>query len=190
VSSSFRGHPKRSSFPSVSRPEPSPRRGGRGGLVTGHVRSPPVSRQNELVHPTLYKPSSAGINHENKSRFGVGNRVELADRDAQANHAHSVRARPASRIVKRPVGDPPSLCQQTSDKRKTLIALLSLQPFSTPPCGWRDEGWNNACTQADLVEYARQIAAVKGLQPEQGLGHEHACGSRRAAARTQVITWE
>src|SRR5207245_6782071 len=41
-----------------------------GGLVAGHVRSPPVSRQNELVYPTLYKPSSAGIKGENKSFTG------------------------------------------------------------------------------------------------------------------------
>src|SRR5207247_6365063 len=46
-----------------------------GGLVTGHVRSPPVSRQNELVRRTLYKPLSAGINHENKRPYGRG-RIE------------------------------------------------------------------------------------------------------------------
>src|SRR5207245_9609149 len=46
-----------------------------GGLVAGHVRSPPVSRQNELVHPTLYKSSSAGIKGENKSFAGEQERL-------------------------------------------------------------------------------------------------------------------
>src|SRR5206468_6081527 len=95
-----------------------------GGLFAGHVRSPPVSRQNELVHPTLYKPSSAEINHENKSHA----REEKSNRVAEVLGrviSYLLRAGPASRTLTRPRRDPPSLCQQTSDKRKTLIALLS-----------------------------------------------------------------
>src|SRR5207245_10675796 len=65
-----------------------------GGLVTGHVRSPPVSRQNELVHPTLYKPSSAEINHENKSHT----------REEKSNRVAEVRGRVISYFAARRAG--------------------------------------------------------------------------------------
>src|SRR2546426_1294153 len=143
-----------------------------GGLVTGHVRSPPVSRQNELVHPTLYKPSSAEINYENKSHA----REEKSNRVAEVLGrviSYLLRAGPASRTLARPRRDPPSLCQQTSDKRKTLIALLSYSRQHAS-IWWRNEGMEHACTQGDLVRVRAADRRGEGPPAEQGSGHEHA----------------
>src|SRR2546425_12790081 len=84
-----------------------------------------------------------------------------------------VRRTPAPRILSAPVGDPPFLCQQTSDKRKTLIALLSYSRQHAS-IRWRYEGMEHACTQANLVRVRAADRRGEGPPAEQGSGHEHA----------------
>src|SRR2546430_13323786 len=84
-----------------------------------------------------------------------------------------LRAGPASRTLTRPRRDPPSLCQQTSDKRKTLIALLSYSRQHAS-IWWRNDGMEHACTQGNLVRVRAADRRGEGPPAEQGSGHEHA----------------
>src|SRR3989441_9030930 len=100
-----------------------------------------------------------------------------------------VRRAPAPRILSAPVGDPPSLCQQTSDKRKTLIALLSYSRQHAS-IRWRTKGWNMPALKQISFEYARQIAAVKGLQPSKVRGTNTLRFTKGGSEKLQVITWD
>src|SRR5206468_1689026 len=79
----------------------------------------------------------------------------------------------ASPITVQSRSRPPFLCQQTSDKRKTLIASLSYSRQHAS-IRWRYEGMEHACTQANLVRVRAADRRGEGPPAEQGSGHEHA----------------
>src|SRR2546426_6323443 len=61
---------------------------------------------------------------------------------------------------------------------------------STPPYGGATKGWNMPALKQISFEYARQIAAVKGLQPSKVRGTNTLRFTKGGSEKLQVITWD
>src|SRR5207249_1060962 len=83
----------------------------------------------------------------------------------------------------------PFLCQQTSDKRKTLIASLSYSRQHAS-IRWRYEGMEHACTEANLVRVRAADRRGEGLQPSKVRGTSTLRFTKGGSEKLQVITWD
>jgi len=77
-----------------------------------------------------------------------------------------------------------------SDKRKTLIRILSYARQHASMRWCAEKGWNMPALKEISFEYARQIASVKGLQPSKVRGTSTLRFTKNSSDKLQVITWD
>src|SRR5712691_354766 len=89
----------------------------------------------------------------------------LAGRSPRANLTYLVGAGLAPWIVTRLPADPPSALSTSVRQTKDTYSIVVVQPSARLHEGGATKGWNMPALKQISFEYARQIAAVKGLQP-------------------------
>src|SRR5438552_1192178 len=146
-----------------------------GGLVTGHVRSPPSGGTTSLGCLPDY--ISRGPRESCLRTFGPrGDRPQVPDPGSVLRGHPAIRMDGLSRCVR-----------QTKDTYKGPCRTV----VSTPPMGGvRTRDGNMPALKEISFEYARQIASVKGLQPGKVRGTSTLRFTKGDSDKLQVITWD